>query len=63
MYITTVPDSTRMEVTLKINKMDVGPILQTFTRYNYIIKASYTEDSYTESLQDRYNSLMNYLNI
>jgi acetoin utilization protein AcuB len=63
MYITTFPDSTRMEVTLKINKIDVGPILQTFIRYNYIINASFTEDSYTESLQERYNSLMNYLNI
>jgi CBS domain-containing protein len=63
MYITTFPDSTRMEVTLKINKIDVGPVLQTFIRYNYIIKASFSEDTYTESLQERYNSLMNYLNI
>jgi acetoin utilization protein AcuB len=63
MYITTFPDSTRMEVTLKLNKIDVGPVLQTFMRYNYSIKASFTEDSYTESLQERYNSLMNYLNI
>ncbi len=63
MYITTFPDSTRMEVTLKVNKIDVGPILQTFTRYNYNIKASFSEDSYTENLQERYNSLMNYLNI
>jgi acetoin utilization protein AcuB len=63
LYITTFPDSTRMEVTLKVNKIDVGPILQTFIRYNYIIKASFSEDTYTESLQERYNSLMNYLNI
>jgi acetoin utilization protein AcuB len=63
MYITTFPDSTRMEVTLKLNKIDVGPVLQTFMRYNYSIKASFTEDTYTESLQERYNSLMNYLNI
>jgi CBS domain-containing protein len=63
MYITTFPDSTRMEVTLKVNKIDVGPILQTFIRYNYSIKASFSEDTYTESLQERYNSLMNYLNI
>ncbi len=35
MYITTFPESTRIEVTLKINKIDVGPVLQTFIRYNY----------------------------
>ena len=63
MYITTFPDSTRIEVTLKINKIDVGPVIQTFIRYNYNIKASFSEDTYTESLQERYNSLMNYLNI
>jgi len=63
MYITTFPDSTRIEVTLKINRIDVGPVLQTFIRYNYTIKASFSEDSYSESLKERYNSLMNYLNI
>lgn len=63
MYISSHPESTKLEVTLKINKMDVGPILQTFNRYNYIISASFTEDTYTENLQDRYDSLMNYLNI
>jgi acetoin utilization protein AcuB len=63
MYITSHPDSTKLEVTLKINKIDIGPILQTFNRYNYIISASYTEDTYQENLQYRYDSLMNYLNI
>jgi acetoin utilization protein AcuB len=63
MFITTFPDSTRIEITLKINKIDVGPVLQTFIRYNYTIKASFSEDTYRESLQERYNSLMNYLNI
>lgn len=63
MYITSHPDSTKLEVTLKINKMDVGPILQTFNRYDYIISASFTEDTYSENLQERYDSLMNYLNI
>ena len=63
MHLTTYPDSTKIDVTLKVNKMDVGPILQTFIRYNYFIKASFSEDTYSESLQERYNSLMKYLNI
>jgi acetoin utilization protein AcuB len=63
MYITTFPDSTRMEVTLKINKIEIAPVIQTFLRYNYVIKASFSEDTYTESLKERYNELMNYLNI
>jgi len=63
LYITSYPDSTKMDVTLKVNRIDVGAILQTFIRYNYLIKASFSEDTYSESLQDRYNSLMKYLNI
>ncbi len=63
-YVTTFPDSTRLEVTIKVNRMDVSPILQTFARYNYQINASFSEQSHhDELLSSRYDSLMNYLNI
>lgn len=63
MYIKTMPDSTRMEVTLKINRMDIGPVIQTFIRYDYLIKASFYEEELNESLKERYDSLMKYLDI
>lgn len=64
MYVTSFPDSTKLEVTLKINRIDIGAVLQTFFRYNYTVKASWSnEDAFNESLQTRYDSLMNYLNI
>ena len=63
LYMTSQSDSTRSEITLKINRMDIQPILQTFLRYNYTIKASFFESDYTDDLRDRYNQLMNYLNI
>jgi CBS domain-containing protein len=63
LYITPHSDSTKLEVTIKINKIDIYPILQTFYRYNYIVKASYSESNYLDSLQDRFDSLINYLNI
>jgi len=64
MYVTEHPDSTLLEVTLKVNRIDIGSILQTFFRYNYTVKASWSqEDSYTEGLKDRYDALMNYLSI
>jgi acetoin utilization protein AcuB len=62
-YITSFPDSTKLEVTIKVNKIDIGAILQTFNRYNYSVKASYSENTYLESMQERFDSLMNYLNI
>jgi predicted transcriptional regulator len=63
LYMKSQPDSLRAELTLKLNKMDIQPVIQTFLRYNYTIKASYFEADYVDSLRERYNSLMNYLNI
>lgn len=64
LYITAHPDSTKMEISLKINRIDIGGVLQTFARYNYSVKASWAyEDAYQEGIQDRFDSLMNYLNI
>lgn len=62
LYINTHTDSTKMDITIRLNKMDIGPVLQTFNRYNYIVKASFTETDYHDDLQDNYNSLMRYLN-
>jgi signal-transduction protein with cAMP-binding, CBS, and nucleotidyltransferase domain len=62
-FINSIPDSTRMEVTLKLNKMDISAVLQTFSRYEYVVKASFSEGDYDELLRDRFDSLMSYLNI
>lgn len=63
-YITSFPDSTRLEVTIKINRIDLSSILQTFNRFNYTITASFSEESqWEELLNNRYESLMNYLNV
>lgn len=63
-YITSFPDSARLEVTLKVNRMDISAILQSFNRYGYTVTSSYSdEDAYSEILQERFDSLMNYLNI
>ena len=63
LYITSKIDSTTMEVTLKVNKHDISGIINTFNRYNYTIKASYSEKEDPDDLKDRYDSLMNYLNV
>lgn len=63
LYLATHSDATQMEVTLKINTMDMEPILQTFNRYNYQILASFSEEDAHGDLKSRYDSLMRYLNI
>jgi acetoin utilization protein AcuB len=62
-YVRTFPDSTRMEVTLKVNKHDISTIIATFLRYEYDIKATFNHSDDNDNSRDRYNSLMNYLNL
>ncbi|HEY0245743.1 MAG TPA: CBS domain-containing protein [Mucilaginibacter sp.] len=62
-YVRTFPDSTRMEVTLKVNKQDISAILATFLRYEYDIKATFNHNDNNDGSMDRYDSLMNYLNL
>jgi len=50
-------------VTIKINRMDIGPVIQTFIRFDYQVKATFFEGELNEALKDRYDSLMKYLDI
>ncbi len=62
-YVRTYPDSTRMEVTLKVNKQDILAIVATFLRYEYDVKATFNHTGDNDNSKDRYDSLMNYLNL
>lgn len=62
-FIMSSPDSTNIEVTLKINRIELDRIIRTFERYDYIIKASYQKSEFEDDLQFRYDALMNYLNL
>ncbi|HRG60187.1 MAG TPA: CBS domain-containing protein [Bacteroidia bacterium] len=63
LYISSHIDSTKLEVTIKINRTDLSSIIQTFNRYNYIIKASFHQSEYVDDLKDRFDSFMSFLNI
>lgn len=62
-YVQHFPDSTRMEVTLKINKTELSGIISSFERYQYQVKAVFNSTSKDHGSEDRYNSFMNYLNV
>lgn len=60
--VKTLPDSTKMEVTLKLNKMNLEPVMQTFIRYNYDISFYFGDNEKNETmLRERYEMLMRYL--
>ncbi|RFZ85667.1 CBS domain-containing protein [Mucilaginibacter terrenus] len=62
-YVRTFPDSTRIEVTLKVNKQDLSNIVATFLRYSYDIKATFNSTDHNDNSRDRFDSFMNYLNL
>lgn len=62
-FITSGPDSPVMEVTIKINRQNIQSIIAAFERFKYIIKASFNEEQYIDSLKERFDALMSYLNI
>jgi len=63
LFISTHVDSTRLEVVLKLNRTDLGGVLQTFDRYGYFVKASFGDEEDHDDLKENYDSLMNYLNL
>ncbi len=62
-YVSSLPDTTKILVTLKINRDDLSRILQTFYRYNYEVKASYHQAEYEDDLKNRFNEFIKYLNV
>jgi acetoin utilization protein AcuB len=64
MYITSPPESTKLEVTLKVNTGDLVSVIRTFERYNYEVKTWVSSsDSMDRFYSERFDLLMKYLNI
>jgi len=61
-YIMSPSDSTKLEVTLKINRVELTSIIRTFERYDYVIKASYQKSQSDDDVKFKYDALINYLN-
>ncbi len=62
-YISSPYGTERLEVTIKLNKQDLKHIVATLERFDYQIKTSFFESDYLDSLKERYEGLMRYLNV
>jgi predicted transcriptional regulator len=56
-------ESDRLEITLKLNSAQIQNLLSTFERFGYNIKATFDEEDVKDTLKNRYESLMTYLNV
>lgn len=62
-FITSNALSKKLVLTLKINRLDLGRIVRALERYDYTVKARYQSENFKDDMKDRYDELMNYLNI
>jgi Mg/Co/Ni transporter MgtE len=63
LFVNYVPDSTKIQVNLRINQQNLSAIIRTFERYDYQVLASFQDSSQPNELQDRYQELMHYLSM
>ncbi len=55
--------TTELNVTIKVNQVDLSGIIQTLTRYNYDIKATFMDQTPLKNLiDDRFDQFMRYMN-
>ncbi len=62
-FLTHDDKSQRIYVTLKTNQVDTQHIEATLLRFGYVIKATFSEEGYFESLQENYDAFLHYLNV
>ena len=56
-------DSSKIKVTLKINREEIGSIIATFERFNYKVISRFQETEITDTDRDRIDGLLKYLDI
>jgi predicted transcriptional regulator len=61
-FVTSHPDSTKMQLTIKVNKVETSSIIAGLQRHGYNITFFEDQGEAGDDLRDRFDSLMNYLN-
>ncbi|MEI5984184.1 MULTISPECIES: CBS domain-containing protein [Sphingobacterium] len=61
--VKVMEDSSKVELTIKLNKTNISSVLASLWRHDYVVKATFNDGSDQNDIQERYNLLMNYLNL
>ncbi len=62
-FTKSFPDKNLIELTVKINHTELQPVIASLNRHDFLVKEFYQEPEYFSDLKERYDSLMNYLDI
>lgn len=63
MYVSNISENQELEVTLKLNKLDLSRLISSFERYGYKIVADFHETAFQQYDTHRLEFLLKYLNI
>ncbi|HRI60995.1 MAG TPA: CBS domain-containing protein [Saprospiraceae bacterium] len=61
--VSSTSDPDEVEITLKLNRNELGRTIASLERHGYEVKETFSELEHSDSLKERYESLMNYLNV
>jgi CBS domain-containing protein len=62
-FVTSGSDPELVELTLKLNRHDLGRAIASLERHEYIVKEQFGGLEYADEMKERYDSFMNYLNL
>lgn len=59
----SLADSTKIEITIKVEKNRISSIISSLWRHDYVVKATFSDDRDYSDIKSRYDQLMNYLDL
>ena len=62
-FVESMGEGSLLQVTIKVNHEHVEGIISTFQRYGYEVKATFNEGVAVDTLRERYDALISYLNV
>ena len=62
LHLSSSQEDDNLIISLKINQIDLSRIIKSFERYNYIILQIFHQSIFDESVADRYEAFMKYIN-
>lgn len=64
LYVKEIAKDNQLILTIKLNRIDIQPVIKGFERYGYKISASFSgEEFYDDAAQRNYDALMRFLNV
>jgi len=61
--IRDIPDTTKIEMTIKVDKQNISTVIASLWRFDYVVKGTFNDGSQDSDIKERYDILMNYLNL